>query len=287
MNIDFSKIPKIEQASVEQQLAPYRTNNLSKESEIQRLKLALNMIDLTTLSGSDNADKIKQLCYQAIHMADDIDGVSSVAAVCVYPNFVHIAAKELEGADIKIASVAGGFPSGQTSLAIKIAETKYAIDQGANEIDIVISRGKFLAGEYNFVHDEIAQLKEVCGQCCLKVILETGELLTLDNVRIASEIAIDAGADFIKTSTGKISPAATLESTYVMLQTIADYYKRTGKVIGMKPAGGISTAEVALQYLAMLDDTLGHEWMTNKHFRFGASRLADDIVTQLIKLNPS
>lgn len=284
MNLDFSKIPQIDQAEVEEHVAPFKTLSINKETKTHFLKLAFNMIDLTTLNGSDTEGKIKQLCHQALHIADDISGVSSVAAVCVYPNFVQLAAKELENSGVKVASVAGGFPSGQTSLEIKIAETKYALDQGADEIDMVISRGKFLEGEYNIVYDEIASIKESCGDKHLKVILETGELVTLDNVRIASEIAIAAGADFIKTSTGKITPAATMEGSYVMLQTIADYYKRTGKMIGMKPAGGISTAEVALQYLAMLDDTLGQQWMTNEYFRFGASRLVGDIAKELGKL---
>jgi len=284
MNLDFSKSPNIDEEGIAERVARFKTQPIKKENLSQSLQLALSIIDLTTLQGSDNVEKIKQLCHQAIHIADDIDGVSSVAAVCIYPNFVKLAAKELENSGVKIASVAGGFPSGQTSLEIKIAETKYAVGEGADEIDMVISRGKFLDGEYNLVHDEISSMKEACGSCCLKVILETGELLTLNNVRIASEIAIAAGADFIKTSTGKITPAATLESTYVMMQTIADYYERTGKMIGIKPAGGISSAQVAMQYLAMLEDTLGKKWMTNKYFRFGASRLADDLLLQLSTL---
>ncbi len=283
MDLDFSKIPAIDQAIVEKHVARFKTNSIKEENKLQNLKLALNMIDLTTLQGTDTESRVIQLCHKAVHVSDSVPELSTVAAVCVYPNFVQCAVKELENKNVKVASVAGGFPSGQTSLEVKKAETKYAIDQGADEIDIVISRGKFLDKEYNFVHDEIASLKEVCGDRHLKVILETGELETLSNVRIASELAIAAGADFIKTSTGKINPAATMEASYVMLQTIANYYERTGKMIGMKPAGGISTAEVALQYLAMLDDTLGKKWMNNEYFRFGASRLADDIVVQLSK----
>ena len=283
MNLDFSTIPKINQADVEQRVAQFKTTAIDLEAKMQALKLALNMIDLTTLEGNDTDERIKKLCQQALHVADDIPNLPTTAAVCVYPTFVKLAAKELANSSVKVAAVAGGFPSGQTSLEIKIAETKYALDQGADEIDMVISRGKFLEGEYNLVHDEIASLKETCGSRCLKVILETGELVTLDNVRIASEIAIAAGADFIKTSTGKISPAATMEVSYIMLQTIADYYKRTGKMIGMKPAGGIRNANQALEYLEMLNQTLGEKWMTNEWFRFGASSLADDIILHLAK----
>lgn len=283
MNIDFSKITKIDEVEVGQRIAQLKIKPIQQEARTQGLKMALNLIDLTTLEGTDTNRKIKELCYQAVHVADNVHGLPTVAAVCVYPNFVQLAVKELENTQVKVASVAGAFPSGQTSLAIKIAETKFALDQGADEIDIVISRGKFLEGEYNFVHDEIASLKECCGDKHLKVILETGELVALNNVRIASEIAIAAGADFIKTSTGKIMPAATMEASYVMLQTIADHYNRTGKMIGMKPAGGISNAEIALQYLAMLDETLGEKWMTNEYFRFGASRLVGDIVNELSK----
>ena len=282
MNLDFSKLPDFDLQEIEKIVGRYKILSLSKEDRLQKLKLALSMIDLTTLEGSDTTDKIKQLCHRAMHLADDISGVGHVAAVCVYPNFIETAKRELEDISVNVAAVAGGFPSGQTSTSIKIAETKYAIDQGADEIDMVINRGKFLEEEYNFVYDEIAGLKEVCGTKHLKVILETGELDNLRNVRIASEIAIAAGADFIKTSTGKVQPAATLEVTYVMLQAINDHYKNTGKMIGMKPAGGISTAEMALQYLAMLNDVLGPKWMTKEYFRFGASRLAQAIVTEII-----
>ena len=283
MNLDFSKIPTVDQVDVEESIARFKTFSINGEHKIQRLKLALSMIDLTTLEGNDTNAKVKQLCYKAHHLADNMAELPTVAAVCVYPNFVKLAANELSNTAVKVASVAGAFPSGQTSIEIKIAETKYALDQGADEIDMVISRGKFLEGEYNLVFDEIAVLKETCGSRHLKVILETGELGTLNNVRIASEIAIAAGADFIKTSTGKISPAATMEVSYIMLQTIADYYKRTGKMIGMKPAGGIRNANQALEYLEMLNQTLGEKWMTNEWFRFGASSLADDIILHLAK----
>ncbi|MEI8138028.1 MAG: deoxyribose-phosphate aldolase, partial [Bacteroidota bacterium] len=206
-----------------------------------------------------------------------------VAAVCVYPNHVKTAKQVLKDSAVKIASVATAFPSGNSTLQIKLDDTRLAIESGADEVDMVISRGEFLKGNYNFVFDEIAAIKTACGKARLKVILETGELSTLDNVRKASEIAIYAGADFIKTSTGKIQPAATMPVTLVMLETIKDYYLKTDIMIGMKPAGGISNAKNALQYLVMLYETLGPKWMTNEWFRFGASSLANDIVLQLGK----
>jgi deoxyribose-phosphate aldolase len=196
---------------------------------------------------------------------------------------VKVAKKALGNSTVKVASVATAFPSGNSTLEIKLNDTKLAVDDGADEVDMVISRGEFLEGNYNFVFDEIAAIKEACGKARLKVILETGELCTLDNVRKASDIAILAGADFIKTSTGKIQPAATMPVTLVMLQAINDYYHKTGKMIGMKPAGGISTSKVALQYLVMLHETLGNKWLTNEWFRFGASSLANDIILQLGK----
>ena len=279
----FSNLVSIDQVGVEERIARFNTRSIKKESKVQGLKLALSMIDLTTLEGKDTQGKVKQLCYKAQHVADHLVGLPSVAAVCVYPNHVKTAKKCLMSTSIKIASVATAFPSGNSSLKIKLADVKMAVDAGADEVDMVISRGQFLEGNYQFVSDEIASIKEACGQARLKVILETGELSTLDNVRKASEIAILAGADFIKTSTGKISPAATMPVTYVMLQTIKDYYDATGIMVGMKPAGGISTSKIALQYLVMLYETLGDAWMTNEWFRFGASSLANDIIMQLAK----
>ncbi|HOZ51212.1 MAG TPA: deoxyribose-phosphate aldolase [Chitinophagaceae bacterium] len=279
----FSNLVSIDQVGVEERIARFNTRSIKKESKVQGLKLALSMIDLTTLEGKDTQGKVKQLCYKAQHVADHLVGLPSVAAVCVYPNHVKTAKKCLMSTSIKIASVATAFPSGNSSLKIKLADVKMAVDAGADEVDMVISRGQFLEGNYQFVSDEIASIKEACGKARLKVILETGELSTLDNIRKASEIAILAGADFIKTSTGKISPAATMPVTYVMLQTIKDYYDATGIMIGMKPAGGISTSKIALQYLVMLYETLGDAWMTNEWFRFGASSLANDIIMQLAK----
>ncbi len=223
------------------------------------------------------------MCYKAQHLHDVHAGLPTVAAVCVYPNFVKLAKESLKGSNVKVASVATAFPSGQAPLSIKLEDTKLAVDSGADEIDMVISRGKFLSGDYNFVYDEIAAIKEICGEARLKVILETGELVTLDNVRLASDIAMYAGADFIKTSTGKISPAATMQVTYVMLTAIRDFMYKTGVQVGMKPAGGISNSKLALQYMVMLNETLGPDWMSNEWFRFGASSLANDVLMQIVK----
>lgn len=280
---DLLKIPKIDRLGVEERVNRFCKRSIKGDAKKQGLHLVLSMIDLTTLEGKDTSGKVKSLCYKAGHLDNSLEGIPSVAAVCVYPTFVGIAKQELAGSSINIASVSTAFPSGQSTFEVKIADTKFAVDQGADEIDMVISRGKFLAGEYNFVYDEIAAVKEACGSSHLKVILETGELDTLDNVRKASDIAIYAGADFIKTSTGKISPAATMPVTFVMLNAIKDYYKKTGVKIGMKPAGGISTSKIALQYLVMLNETLGHKWMNKNLFRFGASSLVNDVLMQLKK----
>lgn len=279
----FAYPTTIDQVGIEERIARLNTRSIKKGSKQDGLRLALSMIDLTTLEGKDTPGKVKQLCYKAQHVADHLSNIPTVAAVCVYPNHVKTAKTALGDSGIKVASVATAFPSGNSSLAIKLNDVRMAVQQGADEIDMVISRGRFLQGDYQFVFDEIASVKEACGEARLKVILETGELSTLDNVRKASEIAIMAGADFIKTSTGKIQPAATMPVTLVMLQTIKDYYEDTGKMVGMKPAGGISTAKGALQYLVMLYETLGDAWMTNEWFRFGASSLANDIIMQLGK----
>ncbi|MDP1801583.1 MAG: deoxyribose-phosphate aldolase [Bacteroidota bacterium] len=283
MKLDFKNTPTIDQVGIEERVARFNTRSIKKETKLIGLKLALNMIDLTTLEGKDTEGKVKQMCYKAMHVSDDLPGLPTVAAVCVYPNHVKTAKQVLKDSKVKIASVATAFPSGNSTLAIKLDDTKLAIDSGADEVDMVISRGEFLKGNYNFVFDEIAAIKNACGKARLKVILETGELSTLDNVRKASDIAILAGADFIKTSTGKIQPAATMPVTLVMLEAIKDHYLKTNVMIGMKPAGGISTAKSALQYLVMLNETLGPKWMNNEWFRFGASSLANDIVLQLGK----
>ncbi len=280
---DFTISPRIDQVGVEERASRFTKRSIKNETKIIGLKLALNMIDLTTLEGKDTDGKVKQLCYKAMHLHDVYVGLPTVAAICVYPSMVGVAKKALGDSGIKVASVATAFPSGQSTRDIKIRDTKFAISQGADEIDMVISRGKFHQGEYNFVFDEIAAIKEACGNARLKVILETGELGTYDKVRKASDIAMYAGADFIKTSTGKISPAATMPVTLVMLEAIRDFYYKTGKKIAMKPAGGISKAKLALHYLVMLNEVLGEGWMNNEWFRFGASSLANDILMQLMK----
>ncbi len=280
---DFSLPPRIDQVGIEERASRFTKRSIKNETKIKGLKLALNMIDLTTLEGKDTDGKVKQLCYKACHLHDAYPGLPSVAAVCVYPSMVAVAKKALGDSGIKVASVATAFPSGQSTRDVKLRDTKFAINQGADEIDMVISRGKFHQGEYNFVFDEIAAIKEACGEARLKVILETGELGSYDKVRRASDIAMYAGADFIKTSTGKISPAATMPVTLVMLEAIRDFYYKTGKKIAMKPAGGISKAKLALHYLVMLNEVLGEEWMNNEWFRFGASSLANDILMQLMK----
>lgn len=275
--------PAVDKVGVEERVARFQTRSIKDASKMQGLKMALNMIDLTTLEGKDTPGKVKQMCYKAQHLHDLLPGLPTVAAVCVYPSMVKIAKKEVAGSGVNVASVSTAFPSGQAPLEVKITDTKFAVDEGADEIDMVISRGKFLAGEYNYVFDEIATIKEACGKARLKVILETGELATLDNVRKASDLAIYAGADFIKTSTGKIQPAATMQVTYTMLMAIKDYYDKTGIMIGMKPAGGISTSKLALHNLVIVKEVLGSAWLTNEWFRFGASSLANDVLMQIMK----
>ena len=275
--------PTVDKVGVEERVSRFQKRSIKNASKKEGLHLVLNMIDLTTLDGKDTPGKVRQMCYKAVHLHDSFPGLPTVAAVCVYPSMVGLAKSLLKKSSVKVASVSTAFPSGQAPLEVKIADTKFAVDQGADEIDMVISRGKFLAGEYAFVFDEIAKIKEVCGKARLKVILETGELATLDNVRKASDIAIYAGADFIKTSTGKIQPAATMQVTYTMLMAIRDYYDETGIMIGMKPAGGISNSKLALHNLVMVKELLGEEWLTNEWFRFGASSLANDVLMQILK----
>lgn len=280
---DLSMIPAVDEVGVNERVARFQSRSIKKASKIEALKLVLSMIDLTTLEGQDTPGKVRQLCQKAIHLHDAIPGLPHVAAVCVYPTMVGVAKDALKGHDIKITSVATAFPSGMSSREVKLDDTRMAVAAGANEIDMVISRGAFLAGDYGYVFDEIVAVKEACGDAHLKVILETGELGTLDRVRRASVLAMHAGADFIKTSTGKIHPAATMQVTLVMLQAIKDYYYETGRMVGMKPAGGISTAKLAVHYLVMLRETLGNAWMTPEWFRFGASSLANDVLMQLMK----
>ncbi len=280
---NLNNLPTYDTVGVNERVKRFCTRSIKKSSKVEGLKLALSMIDLTTLEGKDTKGKVQQLCYKAMHPHDTLQNIPTVAAICVYPSHVNTAKKALQGSDIQVASVATAFPSGQSNLEVKLDDTKFAVNQGADEIDMVISRGEFLAGNYQFVFDEISAIKEACGKAHLKVIIETGELETLDNVRKASEIALYAGADFIKTSTGKIQPAATMQVTYVMLDAIKDFYLKTGKMIGMKPAGGISNSKLALHYLVMLNEILGEKWMNKEYFRFGASSLANDILMQLVK----
>jgi len=247
----------------------------------QLINSIISCIDLTTLEGTDNEARISELCFKARETKNRLYGSPYVAAVCVYPVFVKLARELLKDTGIKVASVAGGFPSGQIPLEIKLAELKYALDQGADEIDMVLSRGKFLEGDYASVEKEIISFKEVCGQKHLKVIIETGELGSNENVLKASELAIRAGADFLKTSTGKVKPAADPESFKVMINTIRSHYITTGKKIGIKAAGGISSYENAFMYYTMASSILGPEYLSKSLFRIGASSLLDNLIKEL------
>jgi len=248
------------------------------------LKFILSSIDLTTLNGNDTETTVKSLCEKALSFEDKSKEIPSVAAVCVYPPFVEHAKELLSGSGINIASVAGCFPSGQSPLFVKLSEVVYVVTKGADEVDMVISRGKFLEGKYEEVGAEIAAIRKICGKT-LKVILETGELSSIQNIRKASEIAILSGGDFIKTSTGKINPSATLEAAWVMMETIAEYHQKTGIQIGFKPAGGISEPDDAIDYYILLRHILSEEWMNKNLFRIGASRLADKIYNELTQNN--
>ena len=279
------KVVPVDQMGINDRIARIKSRSIKKEAKIQGLKMALNMIDLTTLEGADTPNKVRQMCYKAMHPMDQLKGTPSVAAVCVFPSLVAVAKEALANSSVKVAAVATYFPSGQTTREIKLQETLYAIEEGADEIDMVISRKEFLKGNYTYVLDEIIAINELCKKHNrrLKVILETGELGALDQVRKAADIALLANPDFIKTSTGKIGQAANMQVTLVMLQAIWDHFQRTGVQVGMKPAGGISDAKTALHYLMMVKEILGEEWLNNKWFRFGASRLANDVLMQLKK----
>jgi len=278
---DFSA-PSVDKVMVEERAAALGKRSIKKATKVAGLKLAVSMMDLTTLEGKDSPGKVRQMCQKARWPHENPD-IPSVAAVCVYPNFVAVAKQALEGSTVKVASVATAFPSGLSALDVKLADVRRAVESGADEIDMVINRGAMLAGEHGAVFDEIAATKEASGPAHLKVILETGELGTYDCVRKASQIAMLAGADFIKTSTGKITPAATPAVTLVMLEAIRDFYYATGRRIGMKPAGGIRTAKQALHYLVIVKETLGDDWLTSDLFRFGASTLLNDVLMQLEK----
>jgi deoxyribose-phosphate aldolase len=277
------RIGSIDAVALEERAATLAKRSIKRESKLQALELAVRMMDLTTLEGQDTPGKVSALCSKGMR-PDPVDPtVPPVAAICVYPNLVATAKERLAGSGVKVASVATAFPSGQSPTEIKIAETRAVVELGADEVDMVIDRGAFHSGRYAKVYDEIVRVKEACGDIHLKVILETGELGTYDNVRRASLLAIAAGADFIKTSTGKISPAATLPVTLCMMEAVRDVHVETGRVIGIKPAGGIRVAKQAVQYLVVLYETLGREWMTPELFRFGASSLLNDVLMQIRK----
>ena len=270
---------------IEERAASFAKRSLKTTAKLAGLKLSVSMMDLTTLEGKDTPGKVAYLCRKALQPIDAKYGVPPCGAVCVYPSMVRHARKFLgEDSPVHVASVATGFPSGQYPLRTRLEEVRRAVADGADEIDMVIDRGAFLAGEHGKVFDEIAAVKAACGAAHLKVILETGELVTYDNVRLASQIAMEAGGDFIKTSTGKVTPAATMPVTLVMLEAIRDHFYETGIRIGMKPAGGIRTAKQALAYLVMVKETLGDDWLTPDLFRFGASTLVNDVLMQIVKV---
>jgi deoxyribose-phosphate aldolase len=277
-------VGSVDQVGIEERVAKYTTRSIKKVAKRWGLKAAVSMVDLTTLEGKDTPGKVASLCRKAIRPHDDAE-IPSVAAVCVYPSMVRHAKKHVDGTGIKVASVATAFPSGQAPLKTRLAEVRAAVADGADEIDMVINRGAFLAGEFGRMQDEIVAVREACGAAALKVILEVSELETYDNIRAASFLAMRVlrPGDFIKTSTGKTSLNATLGNNQVMLEAIRDFYLDTGLAIGMKPAGGIRTAKQALQFLVAVKETLGDAWLTNERYRFGASSLLNDLLRQLEK----
>lgn len=288
----IDRVP-VDQIGICERASSFTKRSIKNEAKMQALYTIIRMTDLTTLEGADTQARVKSLClkaripapaalFEAVRKSHHPD-IPSTAAVCVYPAKVKTAKEALRGSSVAVASVATGFPAGQVELAVKLRDTKQAVRDGADEIDMVIDRGAFLQGQYQKVFDEIVAVKDACEDAHLKVILETGELGSFDKVRFASDLAIQAGADFIKTSTGKISPAATLPVTLVMLYAIADHYDRTGVRIGMKPAGGIRDAKLAIQYLVMVNEILGEQWLCPERFRFGASSLLNDVLKQIFK----
>ncbi len=279
----LGRVTAVDQVGVEERVESLRKRSIKRASKLWALDLAIRMMDLTTLEGRDTPGKIRALCAKGIHPKPGDPTIPSVAAICLYPSLIGEAKEALRGSTVKVASVATAFPSGQTFRDVKIAEVREAVAAGADEIDMVIDRNAFLTGDYVTVFEEIVDIREQCGDAHLKVILETGELETYDNVRRASVLAMAAGADFIKTSTGKVTPAATLPVTLVMLEAIRDFERATGRQVGMKPAGGIRTAKEAIQYLVVLYETLGPRWMTPDWFRFGASSLLNDVLMQIDK----
>ncbi len=277
------RLGAVDAVALEGRAAELAKRSIKRESKLFALELAIRMIDLTTLEGADTPGKVRALSVKAMRPDPGDDAVPPVAAVCVYPTLVGVARRTVAGSGVKVASVATAFPSGQSAREVKLADVRSAVEAGADEVDMVIDRGAFLSGRIAHVYDEIVAVKEACGDAHLKVILETGELGTYDAVRRASLVAIAGGADFIKTSTGKVSPAATLPVTLCMLEVIRDVHDETGLVVGMKPAGGIRTAKQAIQYLCVLHETLGVDWLTPDRFRLGASSLLNDLLLQLRK----
>ena len=277
-------LPGVDAVGADQRAASLATRSIKTESKRRAIDLAISMIDLTTLEGADTQGKVKAMCAKARHPDPLNSEVPHVAAVCVYPDLVAIASKELVGSGVAVASVATAFPSGRADLQTKLSDTRFAVSQGATEIDMVIDRGAFLSGDYLKVYSEIVATKSACGDAHLKVILETGELATYDNVRRASWLAMIAGADFIKTSTGKVTPAATLPITLIMLEAVRDFREQTGRMVGVKAAGGIRTAKDAIKYLVLVNETCGPDWLTPQYFRLGASVLLNDLLQQRQKM---
>ncbi len=276
-------LPGVDQVGAEARAAALGTRSIKKESKVWAIDTAISMVDLTTLEGADTPGKVKAMCSKALHPDPTDLSTPSVAAVCVYGDLVETA-RSVVGDRIHVAAVATAFPSGRASLDVKLLDTQEAVAAGADEIDMVIDRGAFLSGDYAKVAREIEAVKQACGSAHLKVILETGELKTLDNVKRASYLAMRSGADFIKTSTGKVTPAATLPVTLVMLEAVRDYYSQTGIRIGVKAAGGIRTSKDAIKYLVLVNETVGEEWLTPDYFRFGASTLLNDLLLQRQKM---
>ena len=270
-------LPGVDQVGVEARAARLGTRSVKNESKARAVDLAISMVDLTTLEGADTPGKVRALCAKAVHTAP---GAPKVGAVCVYPDLVKVAVDALDGSGVGVASVATAFPAGRAPLSVKLEDTRQAVADGASEIDMVIDRGAFLAGDYAKVHDEIAAVKEACGRAHLKVILETGELATYDNVRRASWLAMLAGADFIKTSTGKIQPAATAPVVLLMLQAVRDFRERHGRTVGVKPAGGIRNTKDAIKMLVLVNEVAGPDWLDPRLFRIGASSLLNDLLMQ-------
>ena len=273
-------LPGVDQVGLERRSAVLATRSIKADAKLQAIDMAISMIDLTTLEGADTPDRVRSLCVQAMRPDPDHPDVPPVAAVCVYPDLAGVAVERLAGSGVVVAAVATAFPSGRSSLPVKLADTAFAVDAGAGEIDMVIDRGAFLTGRYGLVYDEIVAVKEVCGRAHLKVILETGELAGYDDVRRASWLALLAGADVIKTSTGKVSPAATLPVVQVMLQAVRDWHRATGDHRGVKAAGGIRTAKDAVRHLVAVNEVAGPAWLTPDLFRFGASSLLNDLLRQ-------